>query len=228
MEQPPRHPEGSDSQPPQEHGAGTPEVEPDRARQIIEEGRERAEDVEASALGEPPDDEADPGAQARSSAPPDRLTDLEERLAPLPDLGDIPRPAWGHAFDSGWDWMGEGLPAGWHPEPAWGRDGWDLGAWPLVVVALFVDDRHERYAVATYVEGDIEVRRYQSRDALHVAVNEIAEFHWRLGQSHGPSDLPEGQGLLAKHAGPYDPRRREREMAADEALRRQREAGNSE
>jgi hypothetical protein len=70
-------------------------------------------------------------------------------------------------------------------------------------VALYVDDAHDRYAVTTYVEGDINVKRYKSRGALYVAVNQIAEFHWRLGQSRGPRDLPEGEGLLAHHTGPY-------------------------
>jgi hypothetical protein len=132
-----------------------------------------------------------------------RLADLDERLAPLPDLGDIPRLPQGHRFGNGYEWMHEGLPEGWHPEPIWGRAGWDLGAWPLVIVALYIDDERESYAVATYVEGDVDVRRYKSRGALYVAVNEIAEFHWRLGQAHGPRDLPEGGGLLPHHTGPY-------------------------
>jgi hypothetical protein len=132
-----------------------------------------------------------------------RLADLDERLAPLPDLGDIPRPPTGHGFGGGYEWMEAGLPEGWHAEPVWGRDGWNLGTWPYVVVALYVDDAHDRYAVTTYVEGDINVKRYKSRGALYVAVNQIAEFHWRLGQSRGPRDLPEGEGLLAHHTGPY-------------------------
>jgi hypothetical protein len=32
---------------------------------------------------------------------------------------------------------------------------------------------------------------------------DIAEFHWRLGQSIGPDDLPEDGGLLDSHRGPY-------------------------
>jgi hypothetical protein len=145
-----------------------------------------------------------PAMTANRVARLDRIADLEERLAPLPDLGDIPRPPWGHGFGSGWEWM-EALSNGWHPEPGWGSRGWDLGAWPLIVVALFVDDEQQRYAVANYVEGDVEIKRYQSRGALYAAVNGIAEFYWRLGQSRGPKDLPEGTGLRAKHCGPYDP-----------------------
>lgn len=56
--------------------------------------------------------------------------------------------------------------------------------------------------VATFTEHDVTVRRYRSRGALRAAVNEIAEFHWRIGQSQGLNDRPEGSGLLAKHFGP--------------------------
>ncbi len=155
-----------------------------------------------------------------------RLANLEERLAPLPDLGDVPRPPSGHGFGGGYEWMDEGLPEGWHVEPMWGRDGWNLGSWPYVVVALFIDDEHDRYAVTTYVEGDINVRRYKSRGALYVAVNDIAEFHWRLGQSRGPRDLPEGRGLLAHHTGPYSPWRSARDADAEERQRRRRDTGD--
>lgn len=144
------------------------------------------------------------------------LADLEERLAPLPDLGDIPQPLQGHGFGNGYEWMSEGLPEGWHPEPIWGRDGWDLGAWPLVVVALYIDEEEGRFAAATYTEGDVTARRYKSRGALYVAVNGIAEFHWRLGQARGPRDLPEGSGLLAHHTGPYPGWRSARDAEVEE------------
>ncbi len=175
------------------------------------------QDSSGAAHEQQADDCAD--TQTGKSAKHDRLAEMEERLAPLPDLGDIPRPAWGHSFGSGWEWIEEGLPEGWHVEPSWGRNGWDLGAWPLIAVALFIDEDRDQYAVATYTEGDVTVSRYQSRGALYVAVNEIAEFHWRLGQSRGPSDLPEGKGLLAKHCGPFSEERHEREIAAEVAKR---------
>ena len=152
------------------------------------------------------------------TVPPERLVELEKRLTPLPDLGDIPEPLSGHMASSGFDWI-DRLSHGWHVEPVWGRDGWDLGSWPLVAVGLFVDEVHGRYAVATYVEGDVDVRRYGSLGALHVAVNEIAEYYWRSGESRGPDDLPDGRGLLAKHCGPFSSARLDRDKA--EELRRQ-------
>lgn len=59
------------------------------------------------------------------------------------------------------------LPEGWHAEASWGRDGWDLGAWPLIAVALYADDEHGRYAAATFVEGDVTIARYASHQALN-------------------------------------------------------------
>jgi hypothetical protein len=166
-------------------------------------------------------EQADPTEQTERRTA--RLADLEERLAPLPDLGDIPRPPSGHGFGGGYEWMEEGLPEGWYVEPMWGRDGWNLGSWPYVIVALFIDDERERYAVTTYVEGDINVRRYKSRGALYVAVNEIAEWHWRFGQSRGPRALPGGGGLLPHHSGPYSDWRSARD--AEVEGQRQRERG---
>lgn len=161
---------------------------------------------------EPPDD------WEERTVPSARLVELAERLRPLPDLADIPEPLPGGMASSGFDWI-DRLSHGWHVEPVWGRDGWDLGSWPLVAVGLFVDEVHGRYAVATYVEGDVDVRRYGSLGALHVAVNEIAEYYWRSGESRGPADLPEGSGLLAKHCGPFSSARLDRDKA--EELRRQ-------
>jgi len=131
-----------------------------------------------------------------------RLASLERRTAPLPDLGEIPQPPSGHLMQSGYAWI-KRLPVGWCAEPVWGREGWDLGAWPLAIVALYIDADRGLHAVATYTEGDVTAKRYAGRGALYVAVNEIAEFHWRLGQAQGPDDLPEDSGLLTRHCGPY-------------------------
>lgn len=194
-------------------------------RQGPEVTRPFGNSMEADAESDDADSPAAPGgeqledtsAHEAASVPTrlDRPAGLNERLAPLPDLGDIPEPRLAQPYESGFDWMDQ-LPAGWHAEPSWGRDGWDLGTWPTIVVALFVDEEHERYAVATYTEGDVAVRHYASRGALYVAVNEVAEFHWRLGQALGPRDLPEGRGLLAKHCGPYSEERHRREVEGEE------------
>jgi hypothetical protein len=95
-----------------------------------------------------------------------RMAGLEERLAPLPDLGDIPRPPSGDLIQSGYAWI-DRLPLGWCAEPVWGQEGWDLGAWPLAVAALYIDAEHERYAVATFTGGDVTGQAVrQPRSAL--------------------------------------------------------------
>ena len=164
---------------------------------------------------------------AERTVPPERLVELEKRLRPLPHLGDIPLPPPSRASETGFDWINR-LARGWHVEPVWGRDGWDLGAWPYVAVGLFVDTVHDRYAMTTYVEGDVTVQRYGSLGALHVAVNEVAEFHWRLGESRGPDDLPEGKGLLAKHCGPFSQERLTREKAAEESRQARVQRGSDD
>lgn len=211
MEELPRkHEGGTNQQPAPADQLAAIENDAGRREQPIDDG------IEAGAAADRTVDDW-PEQPIRS----DRLRELDAHLRPLSDLGDIPRPPWGRSAESGYDWM-ERLPRGWHVEPSWGRDGWDLGAWPLVAVALFTDEDHGRYALATYTEGDVTVQRYASRGALYVAVNELAEFHWRLGQSRGPSDLPEGKGLLAKHCGPFSEERLRREKAADQPARESR------
>ena len=58
------------------------------------------------AVAEQPDPERE--AERRAA----RLADLDERLVPLPDLGDISRPPTGYGFGGGYEWMEEGLPEG--------------------------------------------------------------------------------------------------------------------
>jgi len=111
---------------------------------------------------------------------------------------------------NGHDWI-DALTDGWHVVPAWGRDGWDLGAWPLVIVAHH--DRHQLHAVATYIEGDLEVQAFASRADRDTATDHIAAYYWRAN-NNGPADLPDSDADLADHhRGPY--RRHEHTVPAD-------------
>lgn len=84
--------------------------------------------------------------------------------------------------------------------PSWGSRGWDAGSWPLIVIGWH---RHgDTYSLLTYVEGDVTVTAHASSDALVAATDEAVAFHWRNGQSLGPSDLPEDT-LPDKYRGPY-------------------------
>jgi hypothetical protein len=117
-----------------------------------------------------------------------------EDLPPLPDL----------IFDEGYAWLGA-LRHGWYDVSSWGRDGWDLGSWPLVIVAHY--DGEDRYGLAVYVEGDVEVTACPNREERDGATDQVAAFYWRR-RSDRPDDLPaEGEELLPHHRGPYSPDR---------------------
>lgn len=85
--------------------------------------------------------------------------------------------------------------------PGWGRDGWTAGSWPLVVFGHFY---HEgTYGLITYVEGDVTVEGFASKEDLHAATDEAVEWHWRHGQGGPDVDhYPEGD-LPPEYRGPY-------------------------
>jgi hypothetical protein len=105
--------------------------------------------------------------------------------------------------------------AGWRPVPSWGRDGWDLGSWPLVIV-LHRDTLRSipeptpggghvwtstvgTFELALYVEGDVEIRRFANRKERDAATDEIAAYYWR---QQGVAEYPDGP--LPDHPrGPY-------------------------
>ena len=127
---------------------------------------------------------------------------------PIPEL----RP---HYNGDGHEWV-ERLPSGWEAVSSWGRDGWDLGAWPICVVAMYDNDQTHQYAVGIYTEGDVTVRHIPNQDELYFAVDQLAEWYWRNDYASGPNDLPPHHGLLPPHRGPFSWRRLDRERPRDE------------
>jgi hypothetical protein len=123
--------------------------------------------------------------------------DKGEHIKLLPALPN----RWG---GDGYDWMEE-LSGGWRPVASWGSQGWDLGSWPYVIVAICrirTEDQGTVWGVCTYVEGDLTVESFTRYEDLIAAVDKIAEFYWRHAE-RGPNDLPEEGGLLPHHQGPY-------------------------
>ena len=79
--------------------------------------------------------------------------------------------------DDGYDVMNRAWPYRWRVIPSWGREGWDLGSWPLVVMFhRTVGDAHE---LAYYVEGDVRLYRYPTRELRDAATDVLAFWHWR-------------------------------------------------
>ena len=86
--------------------------------------------------------------------------------------------------------------------PSWGRDGWDLGRWPLVVVALGeVDGSH---VLAVYVEGDVYVSTFEAEPDLVAAVDREA-WSWWESEGNGPdvSGYETLDDLPAELRGPF-------------------------
>lgn len=115
------------------------------------------------------------------------------------ELPPLPNP---YQAGDGWDWI-DALTGGWAAAGVWGCDGWNLGSWPLVIIAVCRIDTSNGavWGVCTYVEGDLDVTAHLTRDAMIQAVDQIAEFYWRHLE-HGPKDLPPKQGLMDHHRGP--------------------------
>lgn len=104
--------------------------------------------------------------------------------------------------DTGHDWI-EALRSGWRVVYTWGLGAWDLGDVPLVIGVHLDDPGHGVYAVALYVERDIEIQAFTDRAERDAVTDQIAAEHWRRS-GDGPSDLPpEGEPLLPHHRGPF-------------------------
>lgn len=125
---------------------------------------------------------------------------------PVEVLPTLPPPG----FDGGYDWMDELGGTPWHPISSWGRDGWDMGQWPYVIVSrcLALGDKVEgerrtrAWGFATYVEGDITVKAFATEDELLDELDATAHWYWRH-TGNGPTgfaDLPGWNG----HAGPVE------------------------
>ncbi|MFK0047742.1 hypothetical protein ACIQU4_27375 [Streptomyces sp. NPDC090741] len=105
----------------------------------------------------------------------------------------------------GFDWIRQ-LPIGWKHVPQWGADGWDLGAYPYIVVAHYDCPLDVLYGVATFTEGDVTVSAWGSREARDAETDEIALGLWH-DRENAPADLPAAgapaASIPARFRGPY-------------------------
>ena len=101
-----------------------------------------------------------------------------------------PEAFWSHARmrgDDGYDIMEPARAMCWNAIPSWGRNGWDLGSWPYVVVY------HRRavdgWQIAYYVEGDLTVYSYPSRELRDAATDCLAFWHWKHEEEDWVADI---------------------------------------
>ena len=70
---------------------------------------------------------------------------------------------------------------GWHPISAWGKEGWNLGSWPLVIVFYRNLKKEDEilYQVIEYVEGDVTMWSCPTKELRQQVTDELAFFHWK-------------------------------------------------
>lgn len=88
----------------------------------------------------------------------------------------------------GYDWMEAASETGWHTLSGWGKDGWDAGQWPYVMVSLAKtsDEHGPLYGMTTYCEGDMDTTFYRSQMEQWKAITEWCRWNWEHGQGDGP------------------------------------------
>ncbi len=102
----------------------------------------------------------------------------------------------------GYDVMGqaERKGHGWHVVAGWGRDGYDLGSWPLVMV--FFRQRNG-FEVAYYVEGDVVCYVAPTEAVRNTIVDELALFHWKQQGESWVEGYDSVEQLPEELRGPY-------------------------
>jgi hypothetical protein len=103
----------------------------------------------------------------------------------------------------------------WRAVAAWGRDGWDLGSWPLVVI-YWREPRAEEFDMAYYVEGDVTTYRFDSSLKREVATDGLAFFHWKhAALGPGVEQYGSAEELPRELRGPYSHARLTREGVSE-------------
>lgn len=105
----------------------------------------------------------------------------------------IPEAYGGDGYDS----MEALVNKGFHIYSSWGKDGWDAGDWPYVQIGLRAPGlaRHNGemcstsvYETVYYVEGDISIKEFPSREEAIAHLDTLVHWHWN-NNSRGPREL---------------------------------------
>jgi hypothetical protein len=111
----------------------------------------------------------------------------------------------------GYDRMEMARPHKWQAIPSWGRDGWDLGDWPLVVV--YHRDRGDGFDLATNVEGDVSTYTFPTRELRDEATDGIAFFYRKWHNESWVEGYTTVEDLPAQLRGAFSWARLDREKA---------------
>lgn len=106
----------------------------------------------------------------------------------------------------GYERMELRAPAKWRPISSWGRDGWDLGDWPYVVISWRESEGHE---LLYDVEGESTVYLYPTPELRTQATDELALFYWRAHSESWVEGIESVEQMPAFLRGPYSSTRSE-------------------
>ncbi len=103
----------------------------------------------------------------------------------------------------GYDDMDMAQKFDWRPIGGWGRDGYNLGSWPLVII--FFREREGRFEVVEYVEGDVTMWSCPTEEIRQQVTDELAFFHWKFRDEEWVKDYTSVDELPDVLKGPYRP-----------------------
>ena len=98
----------------------------------------------------------------------------------------------GYSLD-GYDWMDAAATTNWYSISGWGKDGWDAGSWPYVILTLAKgqDEVGPFYGMTTYCEGDLSTTFYRSQMEQWKAITAWCHWNWKHSGEAWAKDLPE-------------------------------------
>jgi hypothetical protein len=121
----------------------------------------------------------------------------------LKQYEQTPDVYWANAslYGDGYDVMEAVAARGWKPMPSWGKDGYDLGSWPYVII--YTAKQEWNFCVVEYVEGDITMYACPTKEIREQVINELAFFHWKHSAEEWVSGYEAIDQLPEELRGPY-------------------------
>jgi hypothetical protein len=87
---------------------------------------------------------------------------------------------------------------GWDPISSWGRNGWDLGSWPYVVVY-----HRGELEMAVDVEGDIDIWKFPTREVRDGMTDGTAFFYWKNHEEEWVDGIDSYEQMPPTLCGPF-------------------------
>lgn len=106
------------------------------------------------------------------------MTNEEQKSYEMP-----PDSFWSMAFMfGGYEMMEKAERRKWNAIAGWGKDGYDLGSWPYVIIFfrnVRKEDKSVSYQLAYYCEGDVTQYAFPTKELRDECTDGIAFFHWK-------------------------------------------------